>query len=408
MPPAVVRGAATPADVATANDLMAKTQAPPYWDCMRWLDETGPAWPCFRTEHTRMAYVDGELAGALRILTLTLRIGRARLRAGGIGWVSTATAFRNRGVCRALMADAHEYLQTGGYHLSLLFGVPGLYQKFGYVTAIPMHSIVCQAADLTGCGLPGPPVRPVAPTDAEALRRMHQAHDTESACSIVRSKAYFATLFGCTARTIPYPPEWDAAIAVLDGQRLAGYFMPQAAADEVYIKEVGIDRPSDADSLLGALAAWARSRGHGRLRIHVPPHHPIALRLRDFEARHEAQYFRDREGMLAAIDISKLAEAMHPEWEERLGRAGLLEAARDMALDVDGQAVHIATRAQQQKAQRPIARLTSQAFCRLIAGFDSGEGQIASGAVRLSGQSRQIFSTLFPTRTPFVWPIDHF
>ncbi len=39
-----VRGVATGMELAAANDLMAKTQLPNYWDSLHSLQDTGPNW----------------------------------------------------------------------------------------------------------------------------------------------------------------------------------------------------------------------------------------------------------------------------------------------------------------------------------------------------------------------------
>jgi len=384
-----VRGVSSARELAAANDLLARTQLPPYGACRRWLEETGPHWPGFEREHTRVAYDGDALIGGLRILTLALRIGVARLKCGGIGWVSTAPAHRNRGVCRALMADAHDYMARHGYHVSLLFGVPDLYQRFGYVTAAPTHSILVDANTL-----PSSPKRPrtrrVTPADKARLYDIFSSNMKDAPFAIERGRAYFDTLFGCTAQTIPFPPEWRAAAAVLDRRgKIVGYFMPQRGENEWHVKELGVAAGALCGAVFDAALAHARRAGLGRVRFHVPPWHVFARYLRDHESLHETHYYRNREGMLALIDRDRAVVRMAPEWRRQLRAAGIGPGQ-------DASALHMRV------------PLTNQDCCRLLAGFTSGEEWLRDNDLRLPEAKRRAFEAMFPRRDPFIWPIDHF
>lgn len=384
-----MHGVSSARELAAANDLLARTQLPPYRESMRWLRETGPRWPGFKREHTRVAYDDGELVGGLRILTLALRIGRARLKCGGIGWVSTDPAHRNRGVCRALMADTHDYMARHGYHLSLLFGVPDLYQKFGYVTAVPTHSVVVDA-NIQPPSRERMRTRRVTPEDKSRLYAIFSSNMKDAPLVIERSPSYFDTLFDCTARTIPFPPDWRAAVVVLDRrERAAGYFMPQRGENELHVKELGVADRAQCGAVLDAALAHARRAGFSRVRFHVPPWHEFARYLREYESLHETQYYRHREGMLALIDRDAAVARMVPEWRHRLRAAGIGPGQDATAL----------------RMRDP---LSNQECCRLLVGFTSGEEWLRDNHVHLSTAKRRAFEAIFPRRDPFVWPIDHF
>lgn len=387
----LVHGVNSSAELTAANDLLARTQLPSYADCIRWLRRSGPRWPGFNIEHTRVAYAGNEPVGGLRILTLTLRIGRARLKCGGIGWVSTDPAHRNRGVCRALMSDAHAYMARHGYHVSLLFGVPGLYQKFGYVTAVPTPTVVV-SADTQPIAPARYRTRRVTRKDLTRLFAVHTANMKDAPFAIERNAAYFETLFDCTSPTIPFPPDWRASAAVLDARgRFIGYVMPQHGDGELHIKELGVSEVGHCDAVLDAALALARRNGFARVRFHVPPWHVFARRLREYESLHETQFYRDREGMIRFIDRDAALARMAPEWRHRLRAAGIESDTWSSA----GRA-------------RIVDSIESNALCRLVVGFTSGEEWARDHGAHLSRAQRRVVEVLFPERQPFVWPIDHF
>ena len=84
--------------------------------------------------------------------------------------VATDEAFRNRGMCRKLLAETHDRLRAQGYSGALL--VPGsedlfrLYEKLGYRICSSVTEYTCSA------GTPIP-LRPVGRLEYAALRRQH-------------------------------------------------------------------------------------------------------------------------------------------------------------------------------------------------------------------------------------------
>ena len=72
---------------------------------LRWLENCGTRYPRYLTEHTRIAKCGPEIAGGLRLITDTVRLGDARLKLGGPGWVTTPERHRHTGICRRLMGS---------------------------------------------------------------------------------------------------------------------------------------------------------------------------------------------------------------------------------------------------------------------------------------------------------------
>ena len=108
----VIKAVENDDELHSVNDLMIKIHYGDYYEGMQWIESTGASFPDFRREHNRMAILDGQLAGALRITSHTIRIGEARLRMGGFGWVSTNPQYRKRGVARELIKDSLLYMKA--------------------------------------------------------------------------------------------------------------------------------------------------------------------------------------------------------------------------------------------------------------------------------------------------------
>ena len=409
----VVRGVQSEGELRAANDLMAKTQLPNYWDSMGWLESAGPAWAGVRREHTRIAVEDGELVGALRLLPLTLRIGRARLGAVGVGWVSTPPQHRGRGVCRALMGDALEHTRQSGAAFSLLYGVPDLYHRFGHTAMLPEHSVVVDTATVDRSCAPRATVRQVTREDIPALMRMHDAHEADASCSIVRTAAHYRSQFISAAPKTPYWCDWPSARVLLDGRGgIVAYFMPQRAPGELHIKELGVTDRSSCRQLLGVTAAMARELHLDRLRFHAPPYHPMARYLENLDSVHQARYFANREGMMALTHLEGCLTAMIPEWSECLRRVGLNQTPCECTLCVQGTAFRVVSEASGLRIEKGFGKnrvpLDETEFVRLVSGYAYAQDMVAEKAPRLKGDALRFVLSLFPKRAPFIWPIDHF
>ena len=73
-----------------------------------------------------------------------MRIGQAQVRVAGVGAVATDGEFRKRGLMEQTANRAIKACADAGYDLTLLFGIPDFYHKFGYVRAWPEQTYYVQ------------------------------------------------------------------------------------------------------------------------------------------------------------------------------------------------------------------------------------------------------------------------
>jgi hypothetical protein len=141
------------------------------------------AWGATRVE----LVIDGRSVSRLFILPFTLRIGAAMVRMDGIGGVETEKDCRHRGYARRLLEATVDHMQQGDAALSMLYGIPDFYPKFGYATAGPEHSIELPGPFDAAALSPGWRVRPFALADLPALRRLYDQNTARGAGTAVRS-----------------------------------------------------------------------------------------------------------------------------------------------------------------------------------------------------------------------------
>jgi len=82
---------------------------------------------------------NGEIAGHLMLIPRTLQFGDSLLPAAEIGVVGTLDTYRGRGYARALMDHALEHMTQRGDAVSIIFGIPNFYEKWGYEYAVGLY-----------------------------------------------------------------------------------------------------------------------------------------------------------------------------------------------------------------------------------------------------------------------------
>ncbi len=392
----------TDEELRVANNLIADIQVSEEPEMRRWLEDFGARYPGFRREHTRIALYRGELAGALRMNTETIRIGEARLKMGGLGWVSTTERHRRKGICTALLSDVFEYMREHNYHVSMLFGIPDFYHRFGYVTTLANYSVVVDTLEATTFDNPFR-VRNAKPGDIPAMQRMHEAQDAPVSCSLLRTSGHLKNKW----------EKWNRWQVLTDENgKVVAHFYAAPEGQHVKVSEVALDDIGLSPGILAATGAMAAEASLGHIRYHVPPSHPFARFLLQFKCRHEMQTTHDEGGMMRFINIAETLENLIPEWESLLGESVARDYRTEFTLVVDNACYRLrANRGAVDVALAPgknKVSMTSQDLMHVVTGYRYLEDVLNARWSICTAEARQLMNTLFPKRAPYVWPFDRF
>jgi predicted acetyltransferase len=397
-----VRGARTADEVTQANAVMARAQELSTRVGAEWLRTFGATYPRFRREHTRIAFIDGRIAGALRMHTYTVRIGAARLKCGGLGWVSTDTRCRGRGVCRALMEDVHAYMEGHGYALCMLFGIPEFYERFGYVSSIADHHVAISREEALRAKGQSLRERAMRKTDIATTLRLHNAHEGAASCSLVRTAANIANQYGSRAPLSGLWWDWPAARMLTDARgRVRAYYLPQVNGDTLHIKETAVANAEACEAVMHAAARTAKRIGAKQIHFHQPPHHPMVEHLRQYNCTQQSSYYRNRDGMVRAIDLAAALHGMESEWQSQHAGAVVLGVA-GVRYRISADGAPASTKA------RPTVLMSSQEFVQLLTGYRGAASVLGARYAELTARHQAALDTRFPQRHPHVWPMDHF
>lgn len=402
-PKTIIKPVETDQELRLANDLMAKVHFPDYFSGLHWLETCGLNYPGFRREHTRTLWHNGELACSLRMNTETLRLGEARLKMGGLGWVTTEPRYRKRGLSRTLVLDTLDYMKQHGYHVSLLFGIPNFYHRFGFATALADYFITVDAAELLACAGPAWKLREAKPGDIRAIQKIHEANDAPVACSLLRSAAHLTN-------------KWERHktfyVLTTDQGKVGAYFIASRASDHLRVSEAGASTAALCEEVLAACARLAAEEAVGGVRFLVPPTHLFARYLLLHRSTHEMRVVRDCGGMLAFVNTTEALENLIPEWENLLAASALREKRIEFTFMIDNTpcrvranrgAIDIAPASGKNKLS-----LSSSDLIHLITGYRYPADILAARRRILTAEARALITTLFPKRSPYVWEFDRF
>jgi predicted acetyltransferase len=386
-----------------AHELMARAHRPEFSATMHWFETSGATYPGFRPEHTRVALVDGELAGALRLTTEVVRLGEARLKMGGLGWVATAQEHRHKGVASALVQGTMRFMRSHGYHVSMLFGIPNFYHRFGYTTALAEYTVTLDVTEAACASTQYVLARPVKPGDLPALQRMHTANDADVACSLLRSNAHL---------TNRWQKIKDAEVLTNARGKMIAYAIARPENGAWLVSEAGIDSPVTGPALIAHCARRAQEALLGSLRFVVPPDHAVARVLRKYESTHEARLCRERGGMMAFVDLGETLESLLPEWEARLASSALSGTHTEVSLIVEDAAWRL-------RAHRGALDVTPgagvnkfsvsvQELMHLVTGYAHLSDVYDARRRLITADGRALLATIFPKRDPYVHLLDRF
>lgn len=399
----LIKGVETTEEHRLALDLMSKVHMTDSFAALRWLETNSDAYPGFRREHTRIAVRKGEICAALRLTTDTLRIGEARLKMGGIGWVTTAGWHRDKGIARRLIQHSMQYLRDHNYHVSMLFGIPDFYHRFGFTTTLAEYGVIVPVREAAEVNHTPYRLRNGKPGDIPAIQRLHNNNDTQTACSIIRSAAHFSAKW----------KRWEDLQVITDEKgKVIAYLLPKQGEGEITLEETGVAGHAACAALLHACSRIATGQYAAQLRFLAPPPHPLMQFLMRHRSIHEMRITRNQDGMMAFVNLGETLESMIPEWESQLGLSAARALRTECTLILNRKpwriranrgAIDIGPFAGANKVS-----LSEAELMQLITGYRYLDEILAQHRRIITTEGRALLAALFPKRAPYVWHTDRF
>jgi len=379
-----------------------------YFDFLRFCRQAYFEGATYDWAVSRVAEAEGRLVGHVGVWDHRIRIGRARLRTGGIGAVSTHPDHRRRGIAAKIFGALMPAMRQAGYHLSMLGGIRDFYHRWGFAQAWPSTRIIADLAALP---------------DAKCRLRVAKVALTEALCGRGAVMRIYnrdnATRTGTAAR----PIYTRGGMHWLRGEcrtlsdpagRVRGYLVIRTEGDDLKVLEVGgLGRGCGVGELLAAIRAIARRARCRRVVVEgLSWAHPLCVALRAGTCRAELNYTRSGGPMVAVVNLSASLEALAGELADRLRRSDTKAFRGALAVCGMGEKVTLRIAGGKVRVARSDGRLPAHRIvadrqvARLIIGSEPPSVLAAQGHVRFAGAGAELAEALFPHQWPMRNALD--
>ncbi|TVQ17436.1 MAG: GNAT family N-acetyltransferase [Spirochaetaceae bacterium] len=384
-------------------DLFAMTFSD-YWDRSRYVHDGYITDSSYDWAASRIGVEDDRIVTHFGVWDFGMRIGSVACRMAGIGAVETHDKYRKRGLMAQTAADCVSGLRGAGYDLSLLFGIPGFYHRFGYVRSFGEGTFTLTTRDL--------PVPERAPEykpytgDVASLAAMYNAENERVTGTYVRP----------TYRLNRKPKTFG--IYAFDG----GYVIAGRVRDAIELADCAGD-PATIVAILRDLAVREICAEISLVFL------PRRSRLGEYvqTLSHRFTLSRNASGgpMFRLVNLPALAGKLIPVFNERLAAAGegvggysgsvvLCGHDEAVALEISGGTVdRIEPVDHKDAAIGPVAGCggvvdAGHALVRFFVGDDHPDRICVQTGATLSGDARWLAPTLFPDQEPSTILWDRF
>lgn len=351
--------------------------------------------------------IDGVQVSGLHLWPMPMRIGSCEVFLGGIGGVHTHPDHRKRGYASIVMAESVAWMREQGYDVSVLFGIPDFYHRWGFVTTLSSTMIEVPTRHADKAKRTSRPRR-FRKTDFPVAMRIYNRDNASRTASIIRRKStWIPWRVGVEWRV---PPEIHLYTA---GGRTVGVAGFCLRADRVDCCEVSATDPRAFGGILRHAADLAVERRVETLVFRVPLDHPFADFCREQGGAFREQVPRVAGGMARLINQTQCLKKIAPELTRRLGGSRLsgwsggIDIATDLEttrLTVKRAKVSVGGRGRARvRLQLPQDRLT-----QLLFGWQDVSFLVTHTPTKLTGDRDGVVDTLFPRGRPYMWTSDHF
>ena len=344
---------------------------------------------------SRIGLIGENLVTHFGVWDFNMRVGSAQLRVAAIGAVATHADFRKRNLMMPTASCCVEGLRAHGYDVTMLFGIPNFYHRFGYVPAWGITTYILSTEQL-------PAERPRLPVRAFA------------SCARADTDAlYNEENAGVTGTAIRPTYRWGTAQSRFPGLRwlddrgnTAGYVVYYHEGETLHL----YDSAGDVEQRLRVLGKVARQLLCKEVRIGSIPHESaLATRLRWMTCREDTHYSHTGGAMIRTVNLNAVLRNLAGELSRRLaasplagwhGQLTIADPREEVTLAIAGGQVLVAPAAA--SAHRVQG---GEQIAQLLIGKQSAAEVSEMAGFQLSGDAALLLDVLFPAQHPTlaVW-----
>jgi GNAT superfamily N-acetyltransferase len=286
--------------------------------------------------YCRLRTDGGEPVAELEAVSFSLRFGAVAVAAEGIGGVETQPEFRRRGHMSRLLRQAMAGMAQRVDVAFVSDGIEGVYERFGFVTAvgeghlvIPVRNAERAAAQGPDTAVPG--IRGGSAADLPAMIRLYNTAHAQRPWTHARHTGWNRLLPQTTWKPGSQTLVLEAGTAVVGYAVLAGRAFGDPLAS-LTVDELVAEDAAAARLLLTAVARLGWERRLSEFTVREPADSLTGQVARQMGCTHQ-QRFPPSGGMMATVlNRSSLVRKLEPELRRRAG-VRQPDAVYDQAFD---------------------------------------------------------------------------
>ncbi len=282
---------------------------------------------------------DGRTVSGCWIVVQSIASGCSQVDMGGIAGVGTEEDCRNQGLSRRVLQEAVRFMEQADLGLTMLYGIPNFYHKFGYASAGPNRMAYVDATSPVG-GLPsGWHMRALEVDDLPQMQQIYSQYLSQNVCGArirpdgLRSWSWLngvATGNRDDECIVLTAPDGHVAAYALHGRGSWSHgALAQAQPETFAIGEPLADSPASADVLLQACQLWMPemalklNRQLNRIAYAVTDEGAVAAALMRCNSEFVQIHRESANCMVRVANMQQLFENMMPEWRRLANKGGL-------------------------------------------------------------------------------------
>ena len=264
---------------------------------------------------------DEEHVSTITLREYQMRFGSAPLKMGGIAGVGTKEEHRNKGYSRHVMEHTMTFMNENKFDVSMLFGIPNFYHKFGYATAIPETYVEFDTKDVPAA-VSTYQVRRFQTEDTPKVVELYSTNNAERTGTSLRTGIGWKE-FTRRAGIVP-----DPYVVLNEADEVIGYFVcnhdntkKDMIDQSCTLFDIGFQDRTIFETIVHFLAYSVNYTSAERIICAIPADHPFAIFCRRYGCRTNTYTPKNHMGMMRIINQSSTLEKITGELEKRLQRA---------------------------------------------------------------------------------------
>lgn len=282
-------------------------------------------------------YRDGQSISRCKIANRPIAVGCSSVDMGGIADVGTDEAYRYQGLSRRVLQEAIRFMDHANFGLTMLYGIPNYYDKFGYASAGPNRSAFIKTHEQTPELPSGWQMRALSLEDIPELKRLYSLYLSGNVCG-ARVRPDDSSSWKELSRVAAGERADECFVLLAPDGHISAYawhgrgsWVPdsqeRALPTTLVVSEAIAESPKAADVLLLACEIWMKevaqkaSREMSSIMYAVTEEGAVAAALMRKDCEFRQIHSSCGNCMVRVANMQQLFELMMPEWR-RLARQG--------------------------------------------------------------------------------------